>query len=110
MTNSKIPARIAAMTVELADEFYAGTISSADAFAKINAAARSAWNYYDGIFTDTHRMFDARVSERIDADVDSWATGCPNGHKDPIYVDATTAECAVCGEHYKVDTGAAVQS
>lgn len=69
----RVPAHVASIVTVNADAFYAGTISSADAFRAINGAARSAWNYYDGIFNDTHGMFEARVDARIDADVDSWA-------------------------------------
>jgi hypothetical protein len=28
--------------------------------------------------------------------------GCPNGHRDNIYVDENHAECAVCGDTYRV--------
>jgi len=30
---------------------------------------------------------------------------CPNGHADPIYVNDTLAECAVCGLRYDAETG-----
>jgi hypothetical protein len=70
-----IPAHIERLTIAQADAFYEARVSSADAFRVINGAARSAWNYYDGIFTDTHRLFDARVAARISADVDSWKKG-----------------------------------
>lgn len=72
-TTARIPAHVRSLTIEQANAFYAGDISSADAFRVINAAARSAWNYYDGIFNDTHALFAAHVDARIDADVDSWA-------------------------------------
>jgi hypothetical protein len=67
-----IPAHIERLTVEQADAFYDARVSSVEAFAVINRAARSAWNYYDGIFTDTHRLFDARVYARISADIATW--------------------------------------
>jgi hypothetical protein len=73
-TETRIPAHVAAVTLKQADAFYAGVISSANAFRVINAAARSAWNYYDEIFTDTHRLFESRVDARIDEDVDGWAS------------------------------------
>jgi hypothetical protein len=70
---NRIPSNIQRLTIEQADAFYVGTISSADAFAVINRAARSARNYYDAIFKDTHALFAEHVDARIDADVDSWA-------------------------------------
>src|SRR5262245_52342192 len=70
-----IPQHIRNLTVAQADAFYEGEVSSVEAFAVINAAARSAWNYYDGISRDTHDLFDEQVGRRIDADADSWAQG-----------------------------------
>lgn len=73
-TFPRIPSNVRPMVAEQANAFYEGDVSSVEAFQVINTVARSAWNYYDGIFSDTHALFAELVDERIDADVDSWAT------------------------------------
>lgn len=67
-----IPKNVYAVVIDQADAFYEGKVSSVEAFRVINAAARSAWNYYDGIFNDTHAAFATRVDCRIEADIAGW--------------------------------------
>jgi hypothetical protein len=67
MSTKILPESVTLIVQEQANAMYDGVISSADAFAVIDRAALSSWNYYDGILNDAHAAFQRQLDRRIDA-------------------------------------------